>query len=111
MASFLNDLFLGEKLSKKELMIKRSLSDKAIKKISKIDTIKICLYKDGNEIKAFGFLMLENRLNVAFSRAIRLLITVGDGSMFADDFAQRHVKGLYELYTHQTQLQYGILIK
>lgn len=67
--------------------------------------------KDGNEKKAFGFLMLENRLNVAFSRAIRLLITVGDGSMFADEFAQRHVKGLYELYTHQTQLQYGILIK
>ena len=50
-ASFLNDLFLGKKLSKKELMIKKSLSDKAIKKISKIDTIKICLYKDGNEIK------------------------------------------------------------
>lgn len=67
--------------------------------------------KEGNEKRAFGFLMLENRLNVAFSRAIRLLITVGDGSMFNDDFAMRHVKGLYELYTHQTKLQYGVLIK
>jgi len=67
--------------------------------------------KDGNERRAFGFLLLENRLNVAFSRAIRLLITVGDGSMFCDDFAKNHVKGLYDLYTHQTKLQYGVLIK
>lgn len=67
--------------------------------------------KDGNERRAFGFLMLENRLNVAFSRAIRLLITVGDGSMFNDEYAKRHVKGLYELYTNQTNLQYGVLIK
>jgi superfamily I DNA and/or RNA helicase len=67
--------------------------------------------KESNERKAFGFLLLENRLNVAFSRAIRLLITVGDGSMFNDDFAKNHVKGLYELYTHQTKLQYGVLIK
>lgn len=67
--------------------------------------------KEGNERRAFGFLMLENRLNVAFSRAIRLLITVGDGSMFNDEFAKNHVKGLYELYTHQTKLQYGVLIK
>ncbi len=67
--------------------------------------------KEGNERRAFGFLLLENRLNVAFSRAIRLLITVGDGSMFNDDFAKNHVKGLYELYTHQTKLQYGVLVK
>lgn len=67
--------------------------------------------KEGNEKRIFGFLMLENRLNVAFSRAIRLLITVGDGSMFNDEFAMRHVKGLYELYSHQTKLQYGVLIK
>lgn len=67
--------------------------------------------KKGNEKRAFGFLLLENRLNVAFSRSIRLLITVGDADMFSDDFAQTYVKGLYELCTHQTRLQYGIFIK
>lgn len=54
---------------------------------------------DKNYKRVFGFLALENRLNVAFSRAQRLLIIVGDGEMFADDFAEKYVKGLYEFYT------------
>lgn len=46
----------------------------------------------------YGFLMLENRLNVAFSRAKRLLITIGDGSMYQDDDAETYVNGLFEFY-------------
>lgn len=46
----------------------------------------------------YGFLMLENRLNVAFSRAKKLLITIGDGSMYQDEDAQTYVEGLYEYY-------------
>ena len=52
--------------------------------------------EEANERKVFGFLTLSNRLNVAFSRAKKLVIVVGDAEMFEDDFAQKHVPGLYE---------------
>lgn len=54
----------------------------------------------GNERKVFGFLTLANRLNVAFSRAQRLVITVGDSNMYNDDFARNSVPGLYEVCTN-----------
>lgn len=58
--------------------------------------------------KVFGFLTLENRLNVAFSRSQKLLIVVGDGEMFSDDFAKTYVEGLHEFYTNlSTDKQYG----
>lgn len=61
-----------------------------------------------NYKKVFGFLTLENRLNVAFSRAKKLLIVVGDGEMFSDDFAKTYVEGLYEFYTNlSTDSTYG----
>jgi len=61
-----------------------------------------------NYRKAFGFLTLENRLNVAFSRAQKLLIVVGDGEMLNDDFAKTYVEGLFEFYTNlSTDKQYG----
>jgi superfamily I DNA and/or RNA helicase len=52
-----------------------------------------------NHKKVFGFLTLQNRLNVAFSRAQKLVIVVGDGAMFADEFAKTYVEGLHEFYT------------
>lgn len=58
----------------------------------------------------FGFLMMENRLNVAFSRAQRLLIAVGDGKMFSDTFAKEHVKGLHDLYVEETSKEHGNII-
>lgn len=58
--------------------------------------------------KVFGFLTLENRLNVAFSRSQKLLIVVGDGEMFSDDFAKTYVEGLFEFYTNlSTDKEYG----
>lgn len=61
-----------------------------------------------NYKKIFGFLTLENRLNVAFSRSQKLLIVVGDGEMLSDDFAKTYVEGLHEFYTNlSTDKEYG----
>lgn len=61
-----------------------------------------------NYKKVFGFLTLENRLNVAFSRSQKLLIVVGDGEMLSDDFAKTYVEGLHEFYTNlSTNQHYG----
>jgi hypothetical protein len=61
-----------------------------------------------NYRKVFGFLTLSNRLNVAFSRSQKLLIVVGDGAMFSDEFAKTYVEGLHEFYVNlSTDNSYG----
>ena len=67
---------------------------------------------DKNSSRVFGFLKLENRLNVAFSRAKKMIIVVGDGDMFKDDFASEHVKGLHAFYNKLSKDQkYGNQIR
>ena len=55
--------------------------------------------KENNRLKAarrkFGFLTFQNRLNVAMSRQRKLLIVVGDSTMFATEDANKYVHGLY----------------
>jgi superfamily I DNA and/or RNA helicase len=62
---------------------------------------------EGNESKVFGFLTLENRLNVAFSRAQKMIILVGDKDMFEDEYAASYVNGLYTFCTELTKREYG----
>lgn len=59
--------------------------------------------EDGNEKNVFGFLTLKNRLNVAFSRAQKLVIVVGDANMFEDSYAEKYVPGIYEFCTNITR--------
>lgn len=66
---------------------------------------------DDNNLKVFGFLTLFNRLNVAFSRAKKMIIVAGDGNMFKDEYAKRHTEGLYEFYNNfSTDEKYGTRI-
>lgn len=66
---------------------------------------------DDNNLKVFGFLTLFNRLNVAFSRAKKMIIVAGDGDMFKDEYAKRHTEGLYEFYNNfSTDERYGTRI-
>lgn len=64
--------------------------------------------EDDNEKKVFGFLTLKNRLNVAFSRAQKLVIVVGDANMFEDNYAKKYVPSIYEFCTNITKnKEYG----
>lgn len=65
---------------------------------------------DDHARNVFGFLTLENRLNVAFSRAEDLIIAVGDAQMFSDDYAAVYVQGLHDFYK-LTSEKYGNRIK
>lgn len=66
---------------------------------------------DDNNLKVFGFLTLFNRLNVAFSRAKKMIVVTGDGEMFKDEYAKRHAEGLYEFYNNfSTDEKYGTRI-
>ena len=67
---------------------------------------------DENYLKVFGFLTLFNRLNVAFSRAKKMIVVVGDGEMFNDEYAKKHTEGLYEFYaSFSKDEKYGTRIR
>ena len=60
--------------------------------------------------KKYGFLTSYNRLNVAMSRAKKLLIAVGDEKMFETEQAKEHIYGLYAFYNELIGSEYGISI-
>lgn len=65
-----------------------------------------------NVQRVFGFLTIPNRLNVAFSRAQRMVITIGDENMYKDEYAKENVPGLYKLCNEIIPLkEYGSRIE
>jgi len=65
------------------------------------DVVILSLVRSNDKLTAkskFGFLTSYNRLNVAMSRAKKLVIAVGDEKMFKDDMAKESVYGLYAFY-------------
>ncbi len=56
----------------------------------------------------YGFLTSYNRLNVAMSRAKKLLIAVGDENMFKSKMAEESVYGLYAFYNELIGSEHGI---
>jgi hypothetical protein len=69
------------------------------------------LVKNNRDIKRkYGFLTSYNRLNVAMSRAKKLLITVGDEDMFKTKEAEEHIFGLSAFYNELINSDYGVSI-
>jgi hypothetical protein len=67
--------------------------------------------RNNNDIKRkYGFLTSYNRLNVAMSRAKKLLIVVGDEEMFKIADAEDHIFGLYAFYKELINSDYGLSI-
>lgn len=60
--------------------------------------------------KKYGFLTSYNRLNVAMSRAKKLLIAIGDEEMYKIPEAEDHIYGLYAFYNELINSNYGISI-
>jgi hypothetical protein len=60
--------------------------------------------------KKYGFLTSYNRLNVAMSRAKKLIIAVGDEDMFIIKEAEEHIFGLYAFYHELINTDYGLSI-
>ncbi len=60
--------------------------------------------------RKYGFLTSYNRLNVAMSRAKKLLIAVGDEEMFKIQQAEEHIFGLYAFYNELINSDYGLSI-
>lgn len=66
-----------------------------------------------NDKRIYGFLEREQRLNVAFSRAQKLLIIVGDAEMYTVPQAENKVRGLFEIYNNicsNSGCEYGTTI-
>ena len=59
----------------------------------------------------FGFLTSSSRLNVAMSRAKKLIVSVGDEAMYRSDSASEFVPGLYSFFTELIDSEYGISIQ
>jgi hypothetical protein len=64
----------------------------------------------GDIKRKFGFLTSYNRLNVAMSRAKKLIIAIGDEKMFKSEQAEEHVFGLYAFYNELINSNYGLSI-
>lgn len=60
--------------------------------------------------KKYGFLTSYNRLNVAMSRAKKLLMAVGDEDMFKIEQAEENIFGLYAFYNELINSDYGLSI-
>lgn len=71
------------------------------------DVVLLSIVRSNEETemkKRVGFLNNDNRLCVAFSRAKRLLVAVGDSRTVAFDGEKEYVKALHEMYKKSQQL-------
>ena len=75
------------------------------------DVVILSLVRSNSERtvkRKYGFLTSYNRLNVAMSRAKKLLIAVGDENMFKSKMAEKSVYGLYAFYNELIGSEHGI---
>ncbi len=60
------------------------------------DVVFLSLVRTGGARNGFGFLTVENRLNVSMSRQKKLLVAVGDARFYDTDAARTNVPGLVD---------------
>jgi len=60
--------------------------------------------------KKYGFLMIENRLCVAMSRAKKMLICVGDSGMLNHSTSKEAIPSLVDYYKVCEEDEYGTVI-
>lgn len=82
--------------------------DVVILSLVRSNQIKIKTFKDVR--RKYGFLTSYNRLNVAMSRAKKLLIIIGDEEMFKTKHAKDYTYGLYAFYNELIGSDYGTSI-
>jgi MoxR-like ATPase len=78
--------------------------------LSLVRSNSIIVKKNKDVRRKYGFLTSYNRLNVAMSRAKKLLIAVGDEEMFKTKEAEEHIFGLSAFYNELINSDYGISI-
>lgn len=82
--------------------------DVVILSLVRSNKIKI---KNGKDIRRkYGFLSSYQRLNVAMSRAKKLIIATGDEEMFKNEDAKENIFGLYAFYNELINSEHGISI-
>ena len=106
------DAFQGREFDVVYLSMVRSNAEKVRSKPQDKNNRQEILARDKELKRKYGFLMFENRLCVAMSRAKKLMICVGDSGMLQDESAKDAIPSLIDFYNMcNGDDEYGCILK